>query len=140
VIQTVLAASSDDFKALRTGHKAVDPETGTTWLSTVTFPGAKQCLIRDKDDRSRAGWRCVFKFDDRSEADHAVTEVIGRLRASLLDGWIGTDLDMDSDAELYTRTDRFSARNAGTTSTITVYMIDTKKDGRVKVYLSVDNQ
>ena len=50
VTQTVLTASSGDFKTLRTGHKAVGVDTGTTWQSTVAFAGAKQCLGRDKDD------------------------------------------------------------------------------------------
>ena len=65
---------------------------------------------------------------------------MNRLRNSLPDGWIGTDLDEDSDAELYTKTDKFSANKPGNNSAIRVYLIDTKKDGRVKVYLSVDNK
>lgn len=140
VTQAVVAASSGDFKALRIGHKAVDADTGTTWRSSVTFPGAKQCLVKDKDDRSGARWSCIFKFDDRSEADKAVGDIVNRLRKSLPQNWIGTDLDQDSDAELYTRTDKFSAYKPGNSSAITVYLIDTKKDGRVKVYLSVDNK
>lgn len=139
VTQTVLTASSGDFKALRTGHKAVDADTGTTWQSKVTFPGAKQCLVRDKDDNSGARWSCTFRFSDRSEADKSVEDIVNRLRNSLPHGWIGTDLDADSDTELYIRTDKFSAYKPGNNSVIRVYLIDTKKDGRVKVYLSVDN-
>jgi hypothetical protein len=140
VTQAVLAASSGDFKTLRTGHKAVDADAGTTWRSTVNFSGAKQCLVRDKDDHRGAGWSCLFKFEDRSEADGEVKDIVNRLRNSLPDGWIGTDLDEDSDAELYTRTDKFFASKPENSSAISVYLIDTKKDGRVKVYLSVDNK
>ncbi len=67
-------------------------------------------------------------------------DIVIRLRKSLPSGWIGTDLDVDSDAELYTKTDKFSASKPGNNPVIWVYLIDTKKDGRVKVYLSVDNQ
>jgi hypothetical protein len=140
VTQAVLTASSGDFKGLRTGHKAVDVDAGTTWRSTVTFSGAKQCLVRDKDDHSGARWSCLFKFGDRSEADKAVEDIVNRLRKSLPDGWIGADLEKDSDAELYTKTEKFSAHKPGNSSAISVYLIDTKKDGRVKVYLSVDNK
>ena len=139
VTQTVLTASSGDFKTLRTGHKAVDADTGTTWQSTVTFSGAKQCLVRDKDDSSGARWSCMFRFADRSEADKSVEDIVNRLRNSLPQGWIGTNLDEDTDTELYTKTDKFSANKPGSSSAIRVYFIDTKKDGRVKVYLSVDN-
>jgi hypothetical protein len=140
VTQSVLTASSGDFKTLRTGHKAVDADAGTTWRSTVTFSGAKQCLVRDKDDHRGARWSCIFKFDDRSEADIGVKDIVNRLRKSLPQNWIGTDLDQDSDTELYMRTDKFSAYNPGNSPAISVYLIDTKKDGRVKVYLSVDNK
>jgi hypothetical protein len=139
VTQLVLAASSRDFKTLRTGHKAIDADTGTTWRSNVTFPGANQCLVRDKDDHHAANWSCMFRFDDRPDADIAVEGIVNRLRKSLPDGWIGTDLDVDSDAELYTKTDKFSAHKPGNNSAIRIYFIDTKKDGRVKIYLSVDN-
>jgi hypothetical protein len=139
VTQTVLTASSGDFKTLRTGHKAVDADTGTTWQSTVAFAGAKQCLVRDKDDSSGARWSCIFRFADRSEADKSVEDIVNRLRNSLPQGWIGTNLDEDTDTELYTKTDKFSAYKPENNSAIRVYLIDTKKDGRVKVYLSVDN-
>jgi peptidase C39-like protein len=138
VTQIVLAASAGDFKTLRTGHKAVDADTGTTWRSNITFSGANQCLVRDKDDHHGANWSCTFMFGDRSEADIAVEEIVNRLRKSLPLGWIGTDLDVDSDTELYTKTERFSASKPGNNPVIRVYLIDTKKDGRVKVYLSVD--
>ena len=139
VTQTVLTASSGDFTTLRTGHKAVDAETGTTWQSTVAFPGAKQCLVRDKDEHGGARWSCIFRFADRSEADKAVVDIVNRLRNSLPQGWIGTDLDADSDSELYSKTDKFSATKPGNNLAISVYFIDTKKDGRVKIYLSVEN-
>ncbi len=139
VIQTVLTASSGDFETLRTGHKAVSADTGTTWQSTVNFSGAKQCLVRDKDDHSAARWSCMFKFEDRVEADKSVEDIVKRLRNSLPHGWIGKDLDEDSDTELHTKTDKFSAYKPGNKLAIRVYLIDTKKDGRVKVYLSVDN-
>jgi hypothetical protein len=139
VTQTVLTASSGDFKTLRTGHKAVDADTGTTWQSKVTFSGAKQCLVRDKDDSGGARWSCIFRFEDRSEADKSAEDIVNRLRNSLPPGWIGTDLDEDSDTESYTKTDKFSASKPGNNSAIRVYLIDTKKDGRVKIYLSVDN-
>ena len=140
VIHIALEASSGDFKSLRTGHKAVDAETGTTWQSSVAFSGAKQCLVRDKDDHGGAKWSCIFKFTDRSEADTAVVDIVKRLRNSLPEGWIGTDLDVDSETEIYTKTDKFSASKPGSNSAITVYFIDTKKDGRVKIHLSVVNK
>ena len=139
VTQTVLMASSGDFKTLRTGHKAVDADSGTTWQSKVTFPGAKQCLVRDKDDYNGARWSCIFRFADRSEADKSVEDIVNRLRNSLPHGWIGKDLNEDSDTESYTKTDKFSAYKPGNDSLIRVYLTDTKKDGRVKIYLSVDN-
>ncbi|HTD19184.1 MAG TPA: papain-like cysteine protease family protein [Ktedonobacteraceae bacterium] len=139
VTQTVLMASSGDFKTLRTGHKAVDADSGTTWQSKVTFPGAKQCLVRDKDDYNGARWSCIFRFADRSEADKSVEDIVNRLRNSLPHGWIGTDLDEDSDTESYIKTEKFSAYKPGNNSVVRVYLTDTKKDGRVKVYLSVDN-
>lgn len=136
VIQAVLTASSGDFTTLRTGHKAVG-DTGTTWRSTVSFAGAKQCLVRDKDDSGGATWSCMFKFSDRSEADLSVKDIVKRLRNSMPDGWIGTDLDVDSDSELYTRTDKFSASKPGASSAISLYFIDVKKSGRVTMYLSI---
>jgi hypothetical protein len=139
VIQAVLTASSGEFKTLRTGHKSVD-NTGTTWRSTVTFAGAKQCLVRDKDDSDGARWSCTFKFADRSDADKAVEDIVKRLRNSLPDGWTGTDLDLDTDAELYTKTDKFSASKPGATAAIRVYLIDVKKSGRVTMHLSVDKK
>ena len=138
VIQAVLGASSGDFKTLRTGHKAVN-DTGTTWQSKFSFVGAKQCLVRDKDGSGGATWSCTFKFSDRSEADIAVKDIVKRLRNSMPDGWIGTDLDEDSDAELYTKTDKFFASQPGTNSAIRLYFIDVKKNGRVTMYLSVQS-
>jgi hypothetical protein len=139
VIQAVLTASSGDFKTLRTGHKAVG-NTGTTWRSTVAFAGSKQCLVRDKDDSDGAKWSCTFKFSDRSEADKAAEDIVKRLRNSLPLGWVGTDLDKDSDAELYSKTDKFSAHKPGTNSAISLYFIDVKKTGRVTMYISVENK
>jgi hypothetical protein len=139
VIQAVLTASSGDFKTLRTGHKVVD-DTGTTWRSNVSFAGAKQCLVRDKDDSDGAKWSCTFKFADRSEADKAVEDIVKRLRTSLPDGWTGTDLEEESDTELYTKTDKFMANKPGTNSAIRVYFIDVKKSGRITMYLSVNKK
>jgi hypothetical protein len=133
-----VAPSSGDFTTLRTGHKAVD-HTGTTWRPNISFTGAKQCLVRDKDDSDVARWSCTFKFSDRSEADEAVKDIVKRLRNSLPDGWTGTDLDQDSDTELYTKTDKFMATKPGANSAIRVYFIDVKKSGRVTMYLSVNN-
>ncbi|MEO6307758.1 MAG: papain-like cysteine protease family protein [Nitrospiraceae bacterium] len=138
VIHAVLTASSGEFNALRTGHKAVG-DTGTTWRSNVSFTGAKQCLVRDKDDSDGARWSCTFKFSDRSEADEAVKDIVRRLRNSMPDGWIGTDIDTDTDTEFYTKTDKFSARKPGMNSAISVYFINVKKSGRVTMYLSVIN-
>lgn len=138
VIHAVLAASSGDFKTLRTGHKVVD-HSGTTWRPNVFFAGAKQCLVRDKDVADGARWSCTFKFSDRSEADEAVKDIVKRLRTSLPDGWMATDLDVDSDAELYTKTDKFMANKPGTNSAISVHFIDVKKSGRVTMYLTVNN-
>ena len=140
VIQSVLEASSRDFTMLRMGHKAVEAEIGTTWQSTVAFPGAKQCLVRDKDSSSRARWSCQFRFPDRSEAEKAVVDIVNRLRNSLPQGWVGRDLDQDSETEIYTKTDKFSASKPGNNAAINVYFIDNKKDGRVKIYLSVENK
>jgi Peptidase_C39 like family len=139
VIQAVLAASSRDFNTLRTGHKAVD-HTGTTWRPNVFFAGAKQCVVRDKDETEGAKWSCLFKYSDRSEADEAVKDIVKRLRTSLPDGWTATDLEQDSDAELYSKTDKFMANKSGTNQAIRVYLIDVKKNGRVSMYLSVINQ
>jgi hypothetical protein len=136
VIHAVLTASSGEFKSLRTGHKAVG-DTGTTWRSNVVFAGAKQCLVSDKDNSAGAKWSCTFKFSDRSEADKAAEDIVNRLRNNLPDGWVGTDLDKDSDTELYTRTDKFSASKPGINSAIWLYFIDMKKSGRVTMYLSV---
>jgi hypothetical protein len=138
VIHAVLAASSGEFKVLRMGHKAID-DTGTTWRSSVAFSGAKQCLVRDKDDSAGAKWSCTFKFSDRSEADKAAEAIVKRLRNNLPNGWVGADLDQDSDAELYTMTDKFSASKPGTNSTIRLYFMDVKKSGRVTMYLSVQS-
>jgi hypothetical protein len=138
VIQAVLAASSDDFKTLRMGHKATD-HTGTTWRSNVSFAGAKHCLVRDKDDADGARWSCAFKFSDRSEADEAVKDIVKRLHAGLPDGWTGTDLDRDSDSELYSKTDKFIASKPGTSQAISLYFVDVKKSGRVTMYLSVQS-
>ncbi|MBI5316877.1 MAG: C39 family peptidase [Nitrospirae bacterium] len=140
VVQSVLEASAGDFTALRTGHKAVEAAIGTTWQSTVAFSGAKQCVVRDMDGSSGARWSCQFRFPDRSEADKAVVDIVNRLRSSLPEGWIGTDLDVDSETEVYTKTDKFSASKPGSHSAITLYFIDTKKDGKVKIYLSVENR
>ena len=120
--------------------RSVDTETGTTWQSTVTFSGAKPCLVQDKDDNGGAKWSCIFKFSDRSEADKAAMDIVKRLRNSLPEEWIGTDLDADSETEIYTKTDKFSASKPGSNQALTLYLIDTKKDGRVKIYLSVDNK
>ena len=139
VIQTVLTASAQDFTNLRKGHKAIDADAGTTWLSTVTFSGAKQCLVRDKDSQGGARWSCLFRYADRSDADVAVEDILKRLRNNLPNGWVGTELDADTDAGLYTKTDRFSANKPGNPSAVRVYLFDTKKDGRVKVFLSIDN-
>ena len=139
VIHAVLAASSGDFTTLRTGHKAVD-QTGTTWRPNVFFAGAKQCLVRGKDNADGARWSCTFKFSDRPEADEAVKDIVKRVRNSLPDGWTGTDLAVESDTELYTKTDKFMANKPGTNSAIRVYFIDVKKSGRVTMYLSVNNK
>ena len=138
VIHAVLAAASGDFKTLRTGHKAVD-DTGTTWRPNVAFAGAKECLVRDKDDSGGAKWSCTFKFSDRSEADEAVKDIVKRLRNSLPNDWTGTDLDQDSDAELYTKTDKFMANKPGADSAIRLYFIDMKKSGRITMYLTVNH-
>lgn len=138
VIQSVLAAASGDFKTLRTGHKAVD-HTGTTWRPNVFFAGAKQCLVRDKDDADGAWWSCTFKFSDRAEADEAVKDIVKRLRNSLPEGWTTTDLDQDSDTELYTKTDKFMANKPGANLVISVYFIDVKRSGRVTMHLTVNH-
>ncbi len=138
VIQSVLAAASGDFKTLRTGHKAVD-HTGTTWRPNVFFAGAKQCLVRDKDDADGARWSCTFKFSDRSEADEAVKDIVKRLRNSLPEGWTATDLDQDSDTELYTKTDKFMANKPGANLVISVHFIDVKRSGRVTMHLTVNH-
>jgi len=138
VIHAVLMASSGDFEALRTGHKAVD-NTGTTWRSTVSFAGAKACLVRDKDGSDGARWSCLYKFSDRAEAEKSAADIVKRLHNSLPNGWTGTNLDEDSDTELYVKTDKFFASNPGTNSSIRLYFIDVKKNGRVTMYLSVQS-
>lgn len=138
VIHTVLAASAGDFQTLRTGHRAVD-KTGTTWQSIVSFAGAKQCLVRDKDESDGAKWSCTFKYSDRSEAENSAKDIVTRLRDNLPDGWIGKDLDEDSDAELYVKTDKFFASKPGTNQAIRLYFIDVKQSGRVTMYLSVQS-
>jgi hypothetical protein len=140
VIRSVLEASQRDFTTLRKGHKAVEAEMGTTWLSTVAFSGAKRCVVRDRDGSGGVRWSCQFAFPDRSEADSALVGIANRLRNSLPEGWIGTDLDVDSETEVYTRTDKFFASKPGSHSAITLYFIDTKKDGKVKIHLSVENK
>ncbi|MGQ0666064.1 MAG: C39 family peptidase [Nitrospiraceae bacterium] len=139
VIQTVLAASTGDFRTLRTGHKASDAVQGTTWRASASFPGAKQCLVRDKDEQGSARWHCAFKFDDREDAEKAVGDIVSRVRQSLPEGWTGTDLDEDTDNDLYVTTDKFSARKPGTSSTLRVYSTNIKKNGRVTIYFSVEN-
>jgi hypothetical protein len=138
VIHAVLMASSGDFEALRTGHRAVDG-TATTWRSTVSFAGAKQCLVRDRDGSEGARWSCLYKFSDRAEAEQSAADIVTRLHNSLPNGWTGTNLDEDSDTELYTKTDKFFASNSGTNSSIRLYFIDVKKSGRVTMYLSVQS-
>jgi Papain-like cysteine protease AvrRpt2 len=138
VIHTVIAASAGDFQTLRTGHRAVD-KTGTTWQSIVSFAGAKQCLVRDKDESDGAKWSCTFKYSDRSEAEKSAKDIVTRLCDNLPDGWIGKDLDEDSDAELYVKTDKFFASKPGTNQAIRLYFIDVKQSGRVTMYLSVQS-
>jgi hypothetical protein len=138
VIHAVLMASSGDFETLRTGHKAVDG-TGTTWRSTVSFAGAKECLVRDNDGSNGARWSCLYKFSDRAEAEKSAEDIVKRLRSSLPNGWTGTNLDEDSDTELYVKTDKFFASNPGTNQAIRLYFIDVKKNGRVTMYLSVQS-
>jgi len=140
VIQSVLEAAPRDFTTLRTGHKAVEAGIGTTWQSTEVFPGAKRCLVREKDGSIGSRWSCEFRFPDRSEADKAVVDIVSRLRDSLPQGWIGKDLDQDSETEVYTRTEKFSASKPGNNSAIQVYFIDKKQDGKVNIYLSVESQ
>jgi hypothetical protein len=140
VIRSVLEASARDFTMLRKGHQAVEAEIGTTWLSTAAFSGAKRCVVRDRDGSGGARWSCQFAFPDRSEADRALVDIVNRLRNSLPEGWIGRDLDVDSETEVYTKTEKFSAAKPGSHSAITLYFIDTKKDGKVKIYLSVENK
>ena len=138
VIQAVLMASTGDFETLRTGHKAVDG-TGTTWRSTVSFVDAKQCLVRDKDGSEGARWSCIYKFSDRAEAEKSAEDIVKRLRDSLPNGWTGTNLDEDADAELYVKTDKFFASKPGANQAIRLYFIDVKKSGRVTMYLSVQS-
>lgn len=139
VMHRVLAASAGDFQTLRTGHKAFDAAQGTTWLSNASFSGAKQCLVRDRDDHVSARWYCTFKFDDREDAEKAIGEIVGRVRQSLPEGWTGTDLDKDTDAELYVTTDKFAAKKPGADALVRVYLTDIKKNGRITIYLSVEN-
>jgi hypothetical protein len=139
VIQTVLAASTGNFQTLRTGHKASDPVEGTTWRSSASFSGAKQCLVRDKGNGRTARWHCAFKFDDREDAEKALPDIVGRVRQSLPEGWTGMDLDQDTDSELYVTTDRFAAKKLGADAAVRVYLTDIKKNGRITIYLSVEN-
>jgi len=138
VIHAVLTAASGEFKTLRTGHKAVDG-TGTTWRSAVSFAGAKECLVRDKDGSEGARWSCLYKFSERAEAEQSAEDIVKRLHNSLPNGWTGTNLAEDSDTELYVKTDKFFASNPGTNSSIRLYFIDVKKSGRVTMYLSVQS-
>jgi hypothetical protein len=138
VIHAVLMASSGDFETLRTGHKAVDG-TGTTWRSTISFAGAKECLVRDKDGSDGARWSCLYKFSDRAEAEKSAEDIVKRLHNSLPNGWTRTNLDEDSDTELYVKTDKFFASNPSTNSSIRLYFIDVKKNGRVTMYLSAQS-
>jgi hypothetical protein len=138
VIHAVLMASSGDFETLRIGHKAVDG-TGTTWRSTVSFAGAKQCLVRDRDGSEGARWSCLYKFSERAEAEQSAEDIVKRLHNSLPNGWTGTNLAEDSDTELYVKTDKFFASNPGTNQAIRLYFIDVKKSGRVTMYLSVQS-
>jgi hypothetical protein len=139
MIQTVLAASTGNFQTLRTGHKASDPVEGTTWRSSASFSGAKQCLVRDKGNGRTARWHCAFKFDDREDAEKALPDIVGRVRQSLPEGWTGMDLDQDTDSELYVTTDRFAAKKLGADAAVRVYLTDIKKNGRITIYLSVEN-
>jgi len=66
-------------------------------------------------------------------------DIVHRLRNSLPQGWIGKDLDGESETESYTKTEKFSASKPGNNPVVTLYFIETKKDGRVAMYLSVDN-
>ena len=138
VIRAVLAASGGDFQTLRTGHKASDPVEGTTWRSSASFSGAKQCLVRDKDEQGGASWTCTFKFDDREDAEKALPDIVNRVRQSLPESWTGTDLDMDSDSELYLTTDKLTAKKPGADAAVRVYLTDIKKNGRITIYISVE--
>ncbi|HXV68639.1 MAG TPA: papain-like cysteine protease family protein [Nitrospira sp.] len=139
VLRSVLSASTEDFHTLRTGHKAVDAVQGTTWRSRASFSGAKQCLVRDKDDHRSARWHCTFTFDDREDAENAVRNIVNRLHQNLPEGWAGTDLDEDTESDLDVTTDKFSARKPGTPARLRLYMTNIKKTGRVTIYLSVEN-
>ncbi|NWF74942.1 MAG: hypothetical protein HXY51_18170 [Nitrospirae bacterium] len=67
-------------------------------------------------------------------------DIVNRLRDSLPQGWVGRELDEDSETEIYTKTEKFSASRPGSNAAMNVYFIDNKKDGRVKIYLSVENK
>ena len=97
----------------------------------VPGEGQKEMILVERVGVAHSDFRMV-------EAGKSV-DIVKRLRNSLPQGWIGTNLDEDTDTELYTKTDKFSANKPGSNSIIRVYFIDTKKDGRVNVYLSVDN-
>lgn len=140
IIHAVVTTSNEDFRPLRTGHKAMDPVQGTTWRASARFAGAKHCLVREKDARGHAQWRCTFKFDDREDADNAVGDIVNRVRQSLPDGWVGTTLDEDKESDVEVTTEKFSARGAESQSRLRVYATNMKKTGRVTIYLSVENE
>lgn len=139
-MQTVLAASADDFKPLRIGHKAADLAAGTTWQSNVVFSGAKQCLVREKDESHRAEWRCLFTFANRSVVDELVQDMLERLRDSLPQGWVGEKRNENSSTAQYTRTEKFTAAKPGSHTMLSLYVIERKKDRQVKMYLTVENK
>jgi hypothetical protein len=68
-----------------------------------------------------------------------VKDIVKRLRNSLPEGWTATDLDQDSDTELYTKTDKFMANKPGANSVISVHFIDVKQSGRVTMHLTVNH-
>jgi Papain-like cysteine protease AvrRpt2 len=139
-LDVVLAAATEDFKPLRRGHKAADLVAGTTWQSDVVFAGAKQCLVRDKDESHNAEWRCLFMFANRSVADELVKDMLARLHSSVPQGWIQTVGHEVSEAEEYVRIDTFSASKPDSNTILSLYVIESKKDRRVKMYLTVENK
>lgn len=72
IIHAVLTTSNEDFRPLRTGHKAMDPVQGLTRRASTRFAGTKHCLVREKDAHGPAQWHCTFKFEDREDADNAM--------------------------------------------------------------------